>query len=137
MFDVDRRLLSYIAAHRISQLDHLATRVAAIDATGRFWWVAMVALVALIVSRRSWRALVAVPMAFLLAGSISSLLKLWIGQRRPFHSQAIVHSSGFAMPSDHAAYTAALAVVLVCAIDWGGRRVLAHRGRGDHPHPPP
>ena len=126
MFGIDQRVLDALVAHRTAALDELARQMGALDKAG-VMMLSVAAVVGLVlVITRQWRATIVVAVSVIVARASAIVLKDVFQQRRPPRRLALVHADGWAMPSDHAAFTAAAAVALVLAIDWGspGQRRL-------------
>jgi undecaprenyl-diphosphatase len=119
----DLRILDFLAAHRTPALTWVAQR--AMEASARPVVVGVLAPggLAFVAATRRWRLGVAVVAAFLLAGLASGVIKSAVGRPRPPHPPAIIDISGYAMPSTHAAATAAAATAAWLAMAGISRRV--------------
>jgi undecaprenyl-diphosphatase len=118
VFWIDRRVLEVLAAGRLSVIDRLANAASRLDQEGIAMLVTVVIIVTVLVARSQWRAIVTVTLAVLVAKLLASGLKDVIAEPRPPRRLALVSASGWAMPSTHAAYSAAAAVALVLAVCW-------------------
>jgi undecaprenyl-diphosphatase len=122
MFEIDRRVLDLVVAHRVPALDAVATHLGDLDQTGAVKLLAFLGFAALVLLRRQWGAALVVGLSAIAAEGLSLLLKQVITEPRPARRLAIVHAYGWAMPSDHAAFSAAATVALVLAFDFGSTR---------------
>lgn len=109
----DVTLLNEVAEHRTSGLTQVA-RVVMLVGQSRISYAVAVALGVLVAWRlRAWWYLLGSAIAFLLAIWLAAVGKDLVDRPRPPESLALVHASGWAMPSDVAAMTAAAAVPVV------------------------
>lgn len=122
MFEVDRRLLSVLRDHPIGVLDRLSRFTYRLNESGTAILIGIAAVVLLVALRRSWRALIEVAVAFALADGLASVAKGVLEVRRPPRSLSLVYTAGWAMPSSHAAFTAAAATTLVLGVRWASDR---------------
>jgi undecaprenyl-diphosphatase len=124
VFWIDRRVLEVLAARRVSALDRLASGASRLDKAGIAVLVMVAVIATALVARSQWRAIVTVTLAVLAAQVLATGLKGVIAEPRPPRGLMLVPAQGWAMPSTHAAYSAAAAVALVLAVHWasGGWR---------------
>src|SRR5437899_5270164 len=120
---LDENLLHLIATHRVSWATDGARAV--MDAGTNLAVMAAVALIALaiVVARRAFRTAIAVALAVIGSTVAAGMLKHFFDRARPPADLALVHLSGAAMPSTHAARTAAASTALVVAVAWSTARV--------------
>lgn len=78
--------------------------------------------VVFVIATRRWRVAVAAALAFVAASFTTSVLKDVIQRPRPPPQLSLVYLGSYAMPSTHAARTAAIATAFVCSLTWVGRR---------------
>jgi len=122
MDSLDVDLLQFVAAHRFDELTWVARAVMAIGTDVRVWaagtLVALVATVAL----RAWRVAATVAFSVLVAVAAAGVLKQLIDRARPPADLALVHLAGPAMPSTHAALSAAAGTAVLLALSPALRR---------------
>jgi undecaprenyl-diphosphatase len=112
----DLRFMRFIAEHRVRMVDSLTNGLMDVGTSHEVLAVvALVSLVFVVVTRR-WRLGVAVAGALVIVYVLSVGLKSIIGRARPPADLALVHIHSFAMPSTHAACTAAVATAAACSL---------------------
>jgi membrane-associated phospholipid phosphatase len=118
---LDWNLLEFVAAHRTRAVTWFAR--GAMNAGSSTIVLAALALFGLVyvVWRRRPGLAVAVVGAVVAAMLLSTGLKMVIERPRPRHPPALVHPAGYAMPSTHAADTAAAAVAAWLSLTQLGR----------------
>ena len=114
----DLVLLRLIAAHRPLWATELARGVMAIGTTRSILAALVLAALALVVLQRAYRPAAAVVVAVVVASMAAEGLKEVFARPRPPVDLSLVQTDGSAMPSTHAAMTAAAAVALVVAATW-------------------
>ncbi|PWU17523.1 MAG: phosphatase PAP2 family protein [Candidatus Rokuibacteriota bacterium] len=113
MIALDRRVESWIVAHRIAPLDRLFVALSWVGAYGLVW-LALGAAVALVLRRP--RVFVLVLAADLAAYVLSSGLKELVRRPRPDPAHRLREAAGFSFPSGHATIAFACCVVLSFAV---------------------
>ena len=116
--NVDEALAELIAGHRLAAMDTAAR--AAVSVGGSVWLLASLAVVGLVVLvlTRQWLPGAAAAVAFVAASALVGLVKPWIARPRPSAAVGLVHVGGWAMPSGHAAWMAAVAVAGFWTFAW-------------------
>jgi membrane-associated phospholipid phosphatase len=119
---LDEHLLDFVAAHRTDWATDFAR--ALMDAGTSLSVLLAVALLAsgVVVARRAYRAAAAVIIAVIGSTVAAAVLKQLFDRARPPADLALVHVSGMAMPSTHAARTAAAASAVFVAATWSTPR---------------
>jgi membrane-associated phospholipid phosphatase len=125
---LDEHLLHACAAHRTGWATGFARAV--MDAGTSLAVLVAVALLAsgVVVVRRAYRPAAAVTIAVIASSAAAALLKQLFDRARPPAELALVHVSGAAMPSTHAARTAAAAAAVLVAATWSTRRARRNWG---------
>jgi membrane-associated phospholipid phosphatase len=115
---LDEHLLDVVAAHRTGWATDFAR--ALMDAGTSLAVLVAVALLlsGVVVARRAYRPAAAVTIAVIGSTVAAAVLKQLFDRARPPAELALVHVSGAAMPSTHAARTAAAAVAVLVAATW-------------------
>jgi undecaprenyl-diphosphatase len=115
---LDIRVVWFMATHRFAFLTHLFETLGTIGSRQIILEVlALIGGLFVLVARR-WRLAVAVTVAFAIGTSLSIALKSLINRPRPPAALTLVHLTGSAMPSTHAAGTAAAATAAFLCLDW-------------------
>ena len=120
----DERLLHWIAQHRIEPLTWFTTKLMDIGQSTAFLVSVVVIGVLVVVLTRAWRVGMAVALANFFGGEIAFTLKNHIQRVRPGIPDAVTNLGGYAMPSTHAAFTAAPVVALLVVVRWQSRRAF-------------
>lgn len=111
-------MLEVLANRRVSVIDRFADAASRLDKAGIAMLVIAAIIATALVARSQWRAMVTVTLAVLVAQALATGLKDVIAEPRPPRHLMLVPAAGWAMPSTHAAYSAAAAVALVLAVRW-------------------
>ncbi len=123
VFSADRAILDFFVAHRSAAITDLAQWMAGGDgnATARAMFALLVLAVLAMV--RQWRAVLSLPLAYLSARLLATGLKELLEVDRPSRKLVVVFTGGYSFPSDHAAFTAAVAMTLLLTVDWPSPQV--------------
>jgi undecaprenyl-diphosphatase len=123
MKGVDTSVLNFVVDHRNGVLTALSERLMDLGTS----LVVLVGLAVLgavyVVVARRWRFATSVALALVASTVAVNVLKEAIGRARPPARLALVHLVGPAMPSTHAARTAALATAAMATLTWPDRRM--------------
>jgi undecaprenyl-diphosphatase len=109
----DRRVESWIAAHRVAVLDPVFRGLTYAGSQGAVWLV--LAAAAALAARR-WQVLVWVAAADLAAQLLTDLVKLVVPRTRPHVHTLVAEPHSHSFPSGHAASSFACAVVLAAFV---------------------
>lgn len=120
---LDARLMHFAAAHRTGWVTDGARALMEVGTSVAVLAVAVLTCVALVVARRGYRPAAAVLLAVVASTAAVGVLKQTFDRARPPADLALVHLSGAAMPSTHAARTAAAAAAVLVATTWTTPRV--------------
>ncbi|WP_020578219.1 phosphatase PAP2 family protein [Actinopolymorpha alba] len=119
---LDEDLLRFVAAHRTSWVTSGALALMEIGTSATALAVLALLAIGVVVACRAYPAAVAVPLAVIASTAATVGLKQVIDRARPPADLALVHVSGFAMPSTHAAATSAAAAAVVVATSFAASR---------------
>lgn len=108
----DRELFDFVASHRAGVVTRFALGLMEAGASRNILVALALAGFAVLAWRRRLRVAVALTGGVVGAVVLAGFLKGVIGRPRPWLPTTLVHPSGFAMPSTHAAATAAAAVAV-------------------------
>lgn len=126
MLDVD--IMRFVAAHRTPALTWLAEAVKEAGDSRQVLGVLAVAAFAVVVALKAWRVGAAAVLALIAASLATGVLKAVVERPRPDAGLALLPVEGWAMPSGHAARTAAVSLAVLVAAGWsasGERRAAA------------
>ena len=112
---IDTSLLDEVASHRTAWATALARRLMAAGTDRRVLAAVLLVAVALAVARRTRLTAAAAVVAAFVSVVVAETIKPAIDRSRPPAALALVHAAGPSMPSTVAAFTAAVAAVLVVA----------------------
>jgi membrane-associated phospholipid phosphatase len=115
---LDEHVLRLVAAHRTGWATSAARAAMDAGTSVAVVVIAGVLAVAVVVARRTYRPAVAVALAVIASTVAAGLLKQLFDRARPPADLALVHLGGPAMPSTHAARTAAAATAVLVAVTW-------------------
>jgi membrane-associated phospholipid phosphatase len=122
---LDYEIMRFVAAHRTPALTGLVEAVQTAGDSRQVLGVLGVAALAAVVALKAWRVGAAALVALVAASLAADALKAVVQRPRP---DALLPLEGWAMPSGHAARTAAVSVAVLVAARWsasGGRRAWA------------
>lgn len=108
----DLAIADWVTAHRLGWMNWLASSALKVGTNVLVLGFVVVAAFAFVVFRRLWFGALIVGTGIVLAFGVSGLLKQLIGRPRPPAGSALVHVSGYSMPSTDGAVTAAAALAL-------------------------
>jgi len=108
----DLAIADWVTAHRLGWMNWLASSALKVGTNVLVLGFVVVAAFAFVVFRRLWSDALIVGTGIVLAFGVSGLLKQLIGRPRPPAGSALVHVSGYSMPSTDGAVTAAAALAL-------------------------
>ena len=116
---IETRWAAWMEAIRAPVLEHVAL---VLNAAGQGLWrvLSIAAIAVVLVLSRRWLALLTFAAAELAIPIAVSVTKAQVGRPRP--PDGLVHASGSAFPSGHAAYAAATVVALVLLVTRPGTR---------------
>jgi membrane-associated phospholipid phosphatase len=120
---IDLTIMTYLSEHRSPVFDLLT---GAVMKVGTSWIiVALVAVIGLafVLRTRRWTVGWSVVMAVACSVVLAQILKSLVQRPRPPLQLALVHTSGWAMPSSHAILTSAVALAAFLAFEWGTGRL--------------
>jgi membrane-associated phospholipid phosphatase len=115
---LDGDVLRFVASHRTHAFTSMATGVEAVGDSPVFLAVLALAVTAIVVLTRAWRVGAAGALAVVVATLAAVVLKDLAQRPRPQGDLAVLPLDGWAMPSTHAARTAALGVAVLVAGGW-------------------
>jgi undecaprenyl-diphosphatase len=113
---MDHAVLEFAARHRTALLDTGSRHLMEVGTSQRALALLALAGVLLVVATRRWHLGLAVGVALVASSAIAQVLKDVIERPRPPMPPSLVYLGGFAMPSTHAARTAAIATAAVIAL---------------------
>jgi membrane-associated phospholipid phosphatase len=119
---LDEHVLRLVVAHRTGWATSGARAMMDAGTSVAVLVVVGVLVVAVVVARRAYRPAVAVALAVVASTAAAGLLKQLVDRARPPADLALVHLGGAAMPSTHAARTAATATAVIVAVTWRSPR---------------
>lgn len=125
---LDERLLRLIAAHRTGWGNGSARAVMDTGTSTAVLAVGVLFALALVVARRAYRPAAAVAIAGVASTIAAESLKQLVDRARPPADLALVHLAGDAMPSTHAARTAAAAAAFLVGVTWSSSRARLRWG---------
>lgn len=116
--------MTWMDEHRVGWVTSFTTSL--MDVSESPWVVVAVLLVAvaIVAWRRAWPTGLALGTAAFYAGSVSDYFKHHVERTRPAFPDVIVQVDGYAMPSSHAAVTAAASFALLAVLRWDTRKAL-------------
>jgi membrane-associated phospholipid phosphatase len=115
---LDLRVVWFMAAHRFPFLTHLFETVGSVGSRSLILEILLAIGGVFVVLARRWRLAIAVAASFVVGTYLSIVLKSMINRPRPPAALTLVHLGGSAMPSTHAAGTAAAATAALLCLDW-------------------
>ena len=119
---MDEYLLQFFSQHRTSWGTGFARIMMDVGTSTAALAVGSVLALMLVVVLRAYRPAAAVTIALIVSTIAAALLKEVFDRARPPAELALVHLSGAAMPSTHAARTAAAAAAVLVAVNWSAPR---------------
>ncbi|MEP7368087.1 MAG: phosphatase PAP2 family protein [Dermatophilaceae bacterium] len=125
---LDEQLLRFFSEHRTVWGTGFARTMMYAGTNTAVLAVGFVFALAFVVVRRAYRPATAVTIAVLVSTIASAALKELFDRARPPAAVALVHLSGAAMPSTHAARSAAAAAAVLVAVTWSTSRARLYWG---------
>ena len=118
MASLDDEIMRFVAAHRTPVLTRLAEAVQTTGDSPQVLALLGVAALAVVLALRAWGVGAAAVLALVAASLAAGVLKAVVQRPRPDAGLALLPVDGWAMPSQHAARTAALSLAVLVAAGW-------------------
>jgi membrane-associated phospholipid phosphatase len=115
---LDDEIMRFVAAHRTPALTGLAEAVQTAGDSRQVLWLLGAAGLAVVLALRAWRVGAAAVVALAASWLAVDGLKAVVQRPRPDAGLAIFPLDGWAMPSGHAARTAAVCLAVLVAAGW-------------------
>ena len=118
MFAPDLALLTWVVAHRTSWATKFSNLLMSASSNQPMIVAVFLLAATLVVVRRRWAVAIVVGLAAVTSVAVTGALKVLVGRHRPPDGLALVHATGFSMPSTDGALTAAVASSLFLITAW-------------------